>query len=377
MTTHDTYDIIVIGLGANGSSALWHLSTTGKKVLGIDRFQPPHQKGSSHGESRIIRQAYHEGPYYVPLVKAAYPIWAELEKAAGKPLFQRTGGLLLGAPDSKVVHGARLSAETHDIPFEWLDAPAIRRRFPAFKPTPSTVGILEKEAGILYPEECIRAFLQQAAQKGAAIHFNEPVTNINPGNNLITVTTATASYQTQKLIVTAGAWLNTLLPELHLPLSIHRQPLFWFRNENDNFRPQKMPIFIWEYEKEKMFYGFPDLGKGTKLAPHHGGRPITPDALENDITSAEIDAIALLAKQYLDFDPVFDHATTCMYTNTPDEDFIIDLHPHHPNIVVASPCSGHGFKFSSLTGKILAALATDGKALPGLSPFSLDRLAGR
>ena len=118
----NTYDIIVIGLGANGSSALWHLSKTGKKVLGIDRFQPPHQKGSSHGESRIIRQAYHEGPFYVPLVKAAYPIWAELERAAGKPLFQKTGGLLLGAPDTAVVKGARLSAETHDIPFEWLDA---------------------------------------------------------------------------------------------------------------------------------------------------------------------------------------------------------------------------------------------------------------
>src|ERR1700742_956338 len=187
------YDVIVIGLGANGSSALWHLSKTGKRILGIDRFHPPHQKGSSHGESRIIRQAYHESPFYVPMVKAAYPVWAQLEKAAGKTLFQRTGGILLGAPDTAVVQGARLSAETHDIPFEWLDAPAIRKRFPAFRPGPGTVGVLEKEAGILYPEECIRAFLHLAARNGAAIHPNEPVIRITPGDAHLTITTPIAT----------------------------------------------------------------------------------------------------------------------------------------------------------------------------------------
>lgn len=369
----DSYDIIIIGLGANGAAALWHLAKTGKKILGIDRFQPPHNHGSSHGESRIIRQAYHESPVYVPLVKAAYPLWAELEINAGKPLFQKTGGLLLGAADTTVVQGARLSAETHDIPFEWLDAAVIRNRFPAFRPTADTVGVLEKEAGILYPEECIRAFLDQAVSNGAAIHANEPVTRIIPENTHVTVTTATASYQTEKLIVAAGAWLGQLLPELQLPLSVARQPLFWFGNTGPQFRPASMPIFIWEYEKEKMFYGFPDIGAGVKLAPHHGGRSIDPDQLRNDPTPAEIEAITGLAKKYLDFDPVFLRSSVCMYTNTPDEDFILDLHPHHPNIVIASPCSGHGFKFSSFTGKLLADLALTGKTSIDLSPFAITR----
>lgn len=375
VTSSKTYDIIVIGLGANGAAALYHLAKTNKKILGLDRFHPPHQKGSSHGESRIIRQAYHESPLYVPLVKAAYPLWAGLEKAAGKPLFQKTGGLLLGAPDTTVVQGAKLSALTHDIPFEWLDTTAIRNRFPVFKPTSGTVGVLENEAGILFPEECIRAFLGQAAKQGATIHTGEPVLKITPGDQAITITTPTASYETEKCIVSTGAWLNTLLPELHLPLSVRRQPLFWFRNTNDNFGPSKMPIFIWEYEKEKMFYGFPDLGSGAKLAPHHGGRPIAPDDLENDVTTEETNAIATLAKRYLDFDPVFDHATTCMYTNTPDEHFIIDRHPLHPNIIVASPCSGHGFKFSPATGQLLAELALDKKNSFDLTPFAIRRPA--
>jgi sarcosine oxidase len=370
-----TYDIIVIGLGANGSSALWHLSKTGKKVLGIDRFDPPHRHGSSHGETRIIRQAYHESPFYVPLVKAAWPLWGELEKAANKPLFKKTGGLLLGAENTTVVKGAKLSAETHDIPYEWLDATAIRNRFPAFRPTPGTVGVLENEAGILYPEECIRAFLHLAARNGAKIQPNEPVTNITPDANKITITTTKATYHTEKLILAAGAWLNTLLPGSQLPLSIRRQPLFWFGNANQNFSPAKMPIFIWEYEKEKMFYGFPDIGTGVKLAPHHGGRPINPDDLNDDVTEEEIGSLKSIAKKYLDFDPVFRSATVCMYTNTPDEDFIIDLHPQYPNIVVASPCSGHGFKFSSFTGKLLAGLATGQTPTADLTPFAITRAA--
>jgi sarcosine oxidase len=369
----NSYDIIIIGLGANGAAALYHLAKTGKNILGIDRFHPPHQKGSSHGESRIIRQAYHESPLYVPLVKAAYPLWAELEKATGKTLFQKTGGILLGAPDSHVVKGARLSALTHDIPFEWLDATAIRNRFPAFAPAGDTVAVLEKEAGILFPEECIRAFLDQAARHGATLHTGEPVLNITAQKDVVTVTTPTQNYRTEKCVVAAGAWLHSLFPELLLPLSVRRQPLFWFRNTNDFFGPEKMPIFIWEYEKEKMFYGFPDLGNGVKLAPHHGGHPINPDDLQNDPTPDEIDAIATLSKKYLGFDPVFDHATTCMYTNTPDEHFILDLHPLYPNIIIASPCSGHGFKFSSLTGRLLADLALGIPSEFDLSPFSLAR----
>jgi sarcosine oxidase len=377
MDATESYDIIIVGLGANGSSALYHLSRTGKKVLGIDRFHPPHHKGSSHGESRIIRQAYHENPLYVPLVKAAYPLWQELALIACKPLFIKTGGLLLGDEEAAVIKGARGSAETHDIPYEWLDAKAIQKRFPAFRPTPDTVGVLEKEAGILFPEACITAFLQAAAQNGAAIHPNEQVLRITPTQYGVEVTTNKSTYRAEKLIVSAGAWLGELMPELQLPLTVNRQVLFWFDNANPAwrgyFQPANMPIFIWEYLRGKIFYGFPDLGRGTKLAWHHGGRTIDPDQLKNDTTEQEIAEIKALAAAHMTIDPIFKNSAVCMYTNTPDEDFIIDLHPDHPNIIIASPCSGHGFKFSSLTGKLLGDLALKGHTDFDLSPFAIRR----
>jgi sarcosine oxidase len=377
LNTSESYDIIIIGLGANGSSALYHLSRTGKKILGIDRFRPPHNKGSSHGESRIIRQAYHENPLYVPLVKAAYPLWQELERIAGKPLFMKTGGLLLGDEQATVVTGARLSAETHGIPYEWLDAKAIQKRFPAFRPTRDTVGVLEKEAGILFPEACITAFLQTAARNGASIHPNEQVLSITPTQDGIEITTNKSTYRAEKLIVSAGAWLGELVPELQLPLTIRRQVLFWFDNANPlwraHFEPANMPVFIWEYLHDKMFYGFPDLGGGTKLAWHHGGRPIDPDQLSNDTTDQEVAEIKILAAKHMTIEPVFRQSKVCTYTNTPDEDFIIDLHPDHPRIIIASPCSGHGFKFSSLTGKLLCDLAIKGHTDFDLSPFAISR----
>ena len=379
MNTTESYDIIIVGLGANGSSALYHLSRSGKKVLGIDRFQPPHNKGSSHGESRIIRQAYHENPLYVPLVKAAYPLWRELERIAGKPLFIKTGGLLLGDEQATVVKGAKLSAETHGIPYEWLDARQIRKRFPAFRAEADTVGVLEQEAGILYPEACIAAFLKIAADNGAALRLNEAVLGITVTGSDVEVRTSLGTYRAEKLIVSAGAWLGELMPELQLPLTIRRQVLFWFDNANPgwraHFEPANMPVFIWEYLHGKMFYGFPDLGGGTKLAWHHGGRVVVPDELSQEVGELEIGEIQALAVERLAIEPVFRRSAVCMYTNTPDEDFILDFHPVHAHVIIASPCSGHGFKFSSLTGKLLCDLALKGRTDFDLSPFAIGRKA--
>ena len=418
----ETFDVIVIGMGAHGSAALWHLSRrslgdggdlrTGARlrIAGIDRFNPPHKHGSSHGQTRIIRQAYHENPLYVPLVKAAYPLWAELSGLAGKPLFQKTGGLFLGAKDSIVVSGAKLSAETHGIPFDYLDASAIHKRFPVFRPDPDTVGVFEHDAGILFPEDAITASLKIAAANGATLLTDEQVTKITPLQSGIEITTTRTIYRTEKLIVAAGAWLNTLLPELRLPLTINRQVLFWFGDasaanhastENHastasranaanrasgpahtvpahavpghHTGPAQMPIFIWENAKGKMFYGFPDLGKGIKIAWHHGGREIDPDQLSQQVTPEEIEEIQKTAAENLTIDPVFRNSCVCMYTNTPDEDFIIDLHPQHPDIVIASPCSGHGFKFSAIIGRLLADLALKGRTDFDLTPFSIHR----
>jgi len=372
---------MVVGLGANGSSTLYHLSGTGRKVIGIDRFTPPHIHGSSHGESRIIRQAYYEDPVYVPLLRAAYKEWGKLEKVSGKKLFLRTGGLMLGDQDTAVVHGSKLSADTHGIPYEYLDAAALRQRFPAFRPHSDTVGLLEKEAGVLFPEECIRTFLDQAATRGAAIHYDQPVLKITPAKDSIEITTTKERYSVGRLVLSAGAWTNQLLPGLQLPLNIKRQVLFWFTNDNasdrDRFLPANMPIYIWEYTAGKMFYGFPDLGAGIKIAPHHRGRSIDPDQLTQDVSQEEIQEMKDIAREYLGMNPIFKSSAVCMYTNTPDENFIIDYHPEFGNIIIASPCSGHGFKFSSLTGRILSDMALGNDTGFDLSPFSLARPAIR
>ncbi len=371
------FDIIVLGLGANGSSAIYHLSKTGARVCGIDQFTPPHTHGSSHGQSRIIRQAYFESPFYVPLLKEAYTIWGDVEKLSRKKLFLKTGGLMLGAENSDVVRGSKLSADTHGIAYEYLDNISIKKRFPAFRPSADTVAVLEKEAGILFPEECIRTFLQLAQKNGASLYYNERIVRIIPNGNTVEIITDKTRYTTSQLIVSAGAWLNELLPDLHLPLSIKRQVLFWMKNKDEKlqqyFLPFEMPVYIWEYEPGKMFYGFPDLGDGIKIARHHDGLPVIPDELTSEVSEKEIEDIELITQLYLNIDAKFNYSSTCMYTNTPDENFIIDLHPHHRNIIIASPCSGHGFKFSSVIGKILSSIATNKTFDNDISMFTISR----
>ncbi len=372
------FDVIVLGLGAHGSSAIFHLSKNNLKVCGIDRFTPPHVFGSSHGQSRIIRQAYHESPMYVPLVKKAYKLWDELEQISGKQLLLKTSGIILGDnAGAMIVKGAILSAETHNVPYEYLHSNEIKERFPALKPTEDTVAVVEQSAGILFPEECIKTNLHLAANNGAELLYNEVVMSIVSTNDTIEIVTDKDSYQTKKLIVSAGAWLNDLLPELHLPVNIKRQVLFWFKNTSEELQQfisaDKLPIYIWEYTHGRIFYGFPDLGNGIKIAPHHEGQPLHPDLLSKEVSEEEINQMKNIIDEYFNVNTVFNYSDVCMYTNTPDEHFIIDHHPSNNNIIIASPCSGHGFKFSSAIGKILSDMAT-GKALDfDISPFSIKR----
>lgn len=370
-----TFDVVVLGLGANGSSAIYHLSKTGLAVLGIDRFTPPHSHGSSHGQSRIIRQAYHENPLYVPLVKEAYSLWGELEKTTGKTLLLRTGGIMLGNENSSVIKGAKLSAETHNVSSAYLDNNQIKNTFPALKPAADTVAVLDKGAGILFPERCIQTYLEEAQQAGASLHYNERVVRITPTENSIAIVTDKNTYQAAKLIISVGAWLPELMPELQLPLTIERQVLYWLKSKKQQsyFTPDALPIYIWEYAPGSIFYGFPDLGDGIKIAFYHGGNIIAPDALTPDVSQEEIASMMEVAETYLDIEAVFNYATTCMYTNTPDENFIIDFHPQYKNIIIASPCSGHGFKFASLTGKLLCDMAVGNPISFDLSPFRIAR----
>jgi len=370
------FDVIIAGLGAMGSAAAYHLTAGGQRVLGLDRFQPPHNFGSSHGLTRIIREAYFEHPLYVPLVQRAYELWAGLEKQSGRKLLLQTGGLMIGPPDGILVTGARRSAEQHKLRHEILSAPELRRRFPVFEPAGDMVAVWEPRAGILFPESAIQAHLDLAAKNSATLQFFEPVLSWEPQGDGVRVVTHNRGYSANRLLLSPGAWMNSLLPELKLSLSVERQVLFWFEPlaQNELFEPRNCPIFIMEYAPHRFFYGFPDLGDGVKIGVHHEGAATEPHLLCREISTEETSAARNLLRQFL---PAaagrLNSAVVCMYTNTPDEHFILDHHPHHPQVLIASPCSGHGFKFSPIIGEIATTLL-NGRTPPfDLSLFKLSR----
>ncbi len=370
------YDIAIIGAGAMGSAATYHLSDSGLKILVLDKFTPPHAFGSSHGQTRIIREAYFENPLYVPLVQQAYVLWDKLASASGKKLFLKTGGLMLGHKDQKVFGGATHSAQQFGIACDLLDQAQLQRQFPVMKTDASTVALLEKNAGVLFPEECIRAQLQLSANPFVDFHFHEPVVTLESKGDVVTIHTTQSTYTTRKVIISNGAWITALLPALQLPLKVKRQVLFWFACNAaaaSQFQHGRFPVFIREYEAGKMFYGFPDLGNGIKIAIHHRGQLTTADDLQRHVDAKEIQAITELVNYYFNATLTCINATACMYTNTPDEHFIIDYHPDHKNIILVSACSGHGFKFSSAIGKILREMAMEEPLSFDVTPFRLNR----
>jgi sarcosine oxidase len=375
---HGSYDVIIAGLGAMGSAAAYHLAKRKCRVLGLDRFAPPHEFGSSHGHSRIIREAYFEHPVYVPLVQRAYKLWAELEKGSLQKLFQQTGGLMIGPPDGVLVAGAKHSAEVHNLPYEVLKVVELRDRFPAFRPRDNMVGLWEPHAGILFPEKCIEAHLDLAQRRGAELHFDEIVAGWRAEGKGVIVTTTKGNYRAARLILTVGAWMSTLLRDLHLPLTVKRQVLLWFQPAAapKNFSPERFPIFILEYGANRQFYGFPDLGNGVKIAIHHQGETAAPEKLRREVDHEEVDKVRELLRCFIPHvDGVLLNTAVCMYTNTPDFHFLIDAHPTFPQVLIVSPCSGHGFKFSSAIGEALADLITAGQSFFDLSMFQLKRFA--
>ena len=357
-----TYDAIVVGLGAMGSATLYHLARRGQRVLGLDQFAPPHTLGSSHGLTRIIREAYFEHPIYVPLLQRAYELWSDLENKSGRSLFHQTGGLMIGTPDSLVVAGALRSAREHGLKHELLSAPDVHRRFPALRPSDDMVAVFEPRAGVLYPERCIAAHLDAARSGGGELHLDEPVLRWEAGNGKIRVVTRMAEYHTDRLIVSAGAWISRLFPDLTLPFQVERQILFWFepRAHADLFAPSRCPIHLWQFDGERFFYGFPEEGDGVKVARHHDGERTSPEAVRREISPGEVEDMRTVVRRFLPAaDGPLRQFAVCMYTNTPDGHFWIDRHPAHPQVLLVSPCSGHGFKFSAVIGEIVARLARD------------------
>jgi sarcosine oxidase len=375
-----THDVIVAGLGGMGSAAAYQLAGRGQRVLGLERFSPAHDRGSSHGRSRIIRQAYFEGSEYVPLLLRAYELWEQLEEETGQRLMTLTGGLMIGREDGELVSGSVRSAEEHGLPYEKLDAAEIRRSFPAYAPAPGTVALYEEKAGFVRPEETVKAHLDRASSSGADLRFGEPVLSWEASGDGVRVETPKSTYEAGRLVISPGAWAPQLLADLDLPLEVIRQVMFWYEPKNglEPFLPERFPIFIWEPEDGNMFYGFPaqDADRGVKAAFFRaGGVPTSPDTIDREVHEEEIGFLrGYLAEHVPELAGRCLVARACMYTNTPDEHFVISAHPGHPQVVIACGFSGHGYKFCSVVGEIVADLAIEGSTRHPIDLFSPARL---
>ena len=379
----ETYDAIVVGLGGVGSAAACHLASRGKRVLGLERYTAAHDRGSSHGSSRIIRQAYHENPGYVPLVLRAYELWEQLERDTAKELLRITGGgLFLGPEHCGVVSGSLLSAQQYGLAYELLDAAEVCRRFPTLQPRADDWAVYEKKAGCLGPEAAVAAHLQLALQRGAALHFEEPISDWQvTTSGVVRVATQRGTYEAAHLVLAPGAWAPDLLHATALPLHVRRHVMAWFEPTRDieRFSFAQLPIYIWQTPSNKIFYGFPSMdgqNGGVKAAIHSGGDVCTAESIDRTILASDIGEIRELLATYIpELNGRLLRASTCMYTMTPDEDFVVSPHPDYPQVTIACGFSGHGFKFTSVLGEVLADLAIDGRSRHPIDFLSAKRFA--
>ena len=375
------YDVAVVGLGAAGSATAYELARRGLRVVAFDRWTPPHAHGSTHGRTRIIREAYYEHPLYVPLVQRAYELWARLEQESGRALFRRTGGLMIGPEHGLLVTGARRSAETHAIPHELLDPAQLRQRFPAFQPPADAVALLEPRAGVLFPEACVAAFLGRARQLGADLELGVSVESWSASDQEVTLATSRGTFRAGRAVLAAGPWLPELVPALAPVLAVERQLQHWFEPAPGAsaraFAPDRCPIALWEHAPDRLFYTFPELGDGVKCGVHHEGEITSASGVRRTVSDAETaEARALLAALMPGAAGTLRDLATCLYTNTPDHHFLIDVLPGAERVIVASACSGHGFKFASAVGELVAQMAAAESPRFDVAPFGLARLAG-
>ena len=371
------YDVVVCGLGVMGSAALYHLARRGACVLGLDRFAAGHDRGSSHGETRVIRLAYFEHPSYVPLLRRAYQLWRELETEAARPLLHVTGIAEIGPPDGTLVPGTLEAARLHDIPHTLIAAPELMRRYPAFTLPPHYVGVLQPDGGFLEAEASVQAMLALAQKRGAEIRFDAPVRAIEPMNDKARVVTDDATIEAGAVIVAAGPWISRLLPQTDLPLRVTRQVMAWFAPQmTADFAQGRFPVFLIESE-HGIHYGFPMFGNGFKVAKHyHADQTVDPDGYDRNVSAEDVALIrAAVADHLPGANGPLVAAKTCLYTVTPDGDFIIDRLPGAPAIVVASSCSGHGFKFAPVIGEVLADLASGLPPKHDIARFRIERFA--
>ena len=373
----ETFDVVVVGLGAMGSAALYELAGRGVSVLGVEQFEPGHDRGSSHGESRAIRLSYFEHPDYVPLLRSAYERWRALEAVCGETLLTVTGLLEAGRPGSVIVRDSLLASREHGLVHEMLDAREVGRRFPAFRLPADWTALYQPEGGFLRPERAVLHFVAEARRRGAETWTGTRVLALDSTPGAVTLRTSRGRVEAARVIVAAGPWIGALAPRLAPHLTLTRQVLGWFAPKIPALvRPERCPVFVLDGEDDTC-YGFPDFaGTGVKAASHRMGRVLAgADDLRQDGDAADE---AQIRRGLMPFLPAADGPLlamrTCLYTRTPDEFFILDRDATDPRIVLASPCSGHGFKFASVIGEIVADLALEGRTPHPIDRFRLDRL---
>jgi sarcosine oxidase len=377
VTYSGRYDVIVVGVGGMGSATSFYLAQRGKRVLALERFGIPHAMGSSHGHTRIIRLAYYEHPSYVLLLKRAYELWREIQQIAGERLLHVTESIDAGPEDSWVFKGSWESCRLHDLPHEVLTGAELHRRYPGYHLPADHLALVQPEGGFLTPEKCIVSYVMAAQARGAEIHARERVLEWEPLEGGVRVRTDRGVYEADKLVVTAGAWDGELLAVLDGLAVPERQVLAWLQpTRPERFRPDVFPVFNLLVD-EGRFYGFPVFGvPGFKFGKyHHLEEIVDPETVDREAHDYDERLLRDFAERYFPdgCGPTMD-LQTCMFTNTPDNHFVIDVHPEYDQVSFASPCSGHGYKFASVIGEIMADLAGTGITRHDISLFRLDRL---
>lgn len=370
------YDCIVLGLGAMGSAALDQLARRDVRVLGIERFTAAHDRGSSHGRTRMIRRAYFEHPDYVPLVDRAFRHWFDLQGELGRSLYQRTGLVVCGPAASDTVSGTLAAARKHHLPIGEVSVRDRNHRFPQFRfPDDDTV-LFEEDCGFLYVEDCVRAQIDRAVASGASARFEEVVHDWSSDGGHVHVVSDRGEYTADRLVIAAGAWSSRVLRDLGLPLHVLRKVQFWFPvSPGAAAAHSHSPSFLFE-RPEGAFYGFPCIDAQTvKVAEHSGGHSTDPDALDRGFDPDDVRPVSRFLRACLPgVEPAPARHSVCMYTKSPDGHFIVDRHPLHQNVVLAAGFSGHGFKFAPVIGEALADLVLDGRTDLPIEFLQLDRL---
>jgi sarcosine oxidase len=372
------YDVIVVGVGGMGSAVAAHCAARGLRVLALEQHAIGHDRGSSHGQSRIIRLAYFEHPSYVPLLRRAFALWRALEDEAADPLLHVTGALDVGRAGGTVFEGSWRSCVEHGLAHEVLDAAALAARFPGWRPDGTAMAVWQPDGGYLVPERCIAAHVAMARAAGATVREHARVHRWHAGGG-VRVETDTGTHEAGQLVLTAGPWMSDLAPDLAPLLVTERQVVGWFDvADHAAFDPARFPVFVLE-AGEGLYYGFPASGPdGFKIGRyHHLGERVHPDTVARGCSPADEAALRVaVARWFPSANGALRRAQTCLFTNTPDGHFIIDRAPGAPDVLLVSPCSGHGFKFCSVVGEICADLVQAGETRHDIGRFRLDRFAG-